>query len=513
MRRLAAVLATLFTYALLPACASLGGNAAGQARPNVLILLADDLQWDALGALGDDRILTPNLDRLMSEGLTFTHMYNQGSEHGAVCMPSRAMFLTGRHLWRRGGDNVQGMPLMGESFGDAGYATFVTGKWHNGHEALQRGYQSVGPTGPGMLHSTSQSEDGYHRDGLGGTWLPDDETRKGHWVTGRDGDIVHSSTYWADEAITWMEKREASDDGRPFLAHVAFHAPHDPRQAPTGFLDQYPLGERPLPPNMLREHPFDNGALRLRDEQLASFPRSDDAVRLHMAEYAAIVSHLDQQVGRILDALDESGMADDTLVLFTADHGLSVGQHGLLGKQSLYDHSTRVSWVLRGPGIPAGRRSDALTYLHSTFPTLAELCDVAAPASIDTPSLAPLIRGAGESPHETLFAAYSHTQRMVRDRQHKLVLYPQVAQMQLFDLTDDPWEMENLADDPTLAPVIARLHGELLAWMDATEDPLDRADVALDRRWTVTSLHPPAEAVVLAGRLLESADLERLLVP
>ena len=491
MRRLDTLLVALLSstavFLLLASCSSTGHDEPSR-RPNVLLLLADDMQWDAIGALGEDRIRTPNLDRLVTEGTTFTHAYNQGSVHGAVCMPSRAMIITGRHLWRRGGDQVEGRRLWGEVFGEQGYATFVTGKWHNGKDALERGFQTIGATGGGMLHSTKQEEDGYNRGGAGNTWKPDDQSRGGHWQT-VDGEIVHSSEHWADEAVGWIGQRAtATDDDRPFFAHVAFHAPHDPRQAPTRHLDLYPPERSVLPQNVLPGHPFDNGALRLRDELLAPFPRDDAAIRLHMAEYAAIISHLDEQVGRILDALDDSGMADNTLVVFTADHGLAVGQHGLLGKQSLYDHSQRVAVVWRGPGIAVDVRRDDLVYLHSLFPTAAELTGVSTPDDLDAPSMAHMLHGddGTNGGHETLFAAYSDTQRMVRDRTYKLIVYPQAMQVQLFNLQADPWETHNIADDPDQRATMTRLHGDLLRWMDATKDPLERALLDAPWEWTVT---------------------------
>ena len=150
-----------------------------------------------------------------------------GSEHGAVCMPSRAMLLTGRHLWRRGGDNCEGHPLWGETFGAQGYATYVTGKWHNGPAALERAFQQIGPTGGGMLHSTSMGEDGYDRGAdrigvLGGEWLPDDPARAGHWLV-VDGEVIHSSNRWAEAAMDWLRAHAADGDERPFFVHLAFH--------------------------------------------------------------------------------------------------------------------------------------------------------------------------------------------------------------------------------------------------------------------------------------------------
>ena len=147
------------------------------------------------------------------------------------------------------------------------------------------------------------------------------------------------------------------------MMYVAFNAPHDPRQAPKEFVDRYPLESIELPPNYLPEHPFDQGErYTLRDEILAPFPRTEEAIKIHMQEYYAIISHMDYEIGRILEKLETLGIADNTYIIFTADHGLAVGQHGLLGKQNQYDHSIRVPLVINGPDIQAGTSTDALVY-------------------------------------------------------------------------------------------------------------------------------------------------------
>lgn len=477
----------LLALAWLPACAGPALHPPVE-RPHVLFLLADDLQWDALSALGDGRVATPHLDRLVARGTAFTNTYNQGSIHGAVCIPSRTMILTGRHLWRRGEDSIPERPLWSESFAAAGYHTFATGKWHNGAAALERGFATVGRTGGGMLHSTPNPGPAYERPKEGDTWTPDDTSLAGHWLE-HEGRTVHSSALWVDETLAFLEDRAARDDDRPFFAHVAFHAPHDPRQAPTAWVERYPPHAEALPPNALAEHPFDQGSLRIRDEVLGPFPRTADTVRLHRAEYHAITAHLDAQIGRLLEALDAHGLTDETLIVFAADHGLAVGQHGLLGKQSLYEHSTKAPLVLAGPGVPVGARRDDLVYLHSLFATTGELAGVPTPDDLDGPSLVPQLLGEQPGP-ATLYAAYRDTQRMVRDERWKLLVYPGAGQVQLFDLERDPWETTNRAGDPDLRPTLERLAAELLRWMEATGDGLDPALVATPWQYEARSLGP-----------------------
>jgi choline-sulfatase len=253
---------------------------------------------------------------------------------------------------------------------------------------------------------------------------------------------------------------------------VGFTSPHDPRQAPREFVDRYPRERVKVPPSYLPQHPFDQGDAKLRDEVLAPFPRTPDAVRLHRSEYYAHVTYFDQQVGRILDALDQSGKAANTIVVMTSDHGLAVGEHGLMGKQNLYEHSVRVPYVLAGPGIPKGKRVDALVYQHSTFATTCELAGVAAPRSVEFPSLAGLAQGRGRDPHDAVFCWYRDFQRSVRTREHKLIVYPQAGVTQLFDLRKDPWETRDVAEDPKFAALRADLMTRLRRFQSELGDPL-----------------------------------------
>jgi choline-sulfatase len=283
---------------------------------------------------------------------------------------------------------------------------------------------------------------------------------------------THTSELYADEAIRFL-REEATESSQPFFLYVAFNAPHDPRQAPKEWVDRYPARSIPLPPNYRPEHSFDHGELRLRDERLAPFPRSEEAVRLHMSEYFGIISHMDAQIGRILDALDASGKAGQTYVFFTSDHGLAVGQHGLLGKQNQYEHSVRVPFLVRGPGIQRGSRCDSLVYLQSCYATTCELAGIPVPDQVEFASLAPLLRGESREMHDAIFGSYREFQRMVRTRQHKLILYPQARVVQLFDLENDPWEQHNLAEAANTRELMTALGTRLRELQRETGDVLE----------------------------------------
>jgi choline-sulfatase len=343
---------------------------------------------------------------------------------------------------------VEETPLWGETLGAAGYDTSIVGKWHLSNATLKRSFKKIGPVSGGMFESGPEA---YNRPSPGNKWTPWDESLKGQWLEtktwqpGAQDKIKHSARVWSEAASGYLLKRANQQD--PFLLYVGFNSPHDPRQAPKEFVDRYPRNRIEVPSNHLPEHPFDQGDKRIRDELLAPFPRSREAVQLHRSEYYAHTTYMDAQIGHILDALDRSGQAANTYVIFTADHGLAVGQHGLMGKQNLYDHSIRVPLLVSGPGIPAGEQVEEMVYQHSLFATSCELAGVTAPKTVEFPSLVDLLKGHGREKHDAVFSYYRGFQRAVRTRQHKLILYPEVGVTQLFDLNKDPWEIHNLADD------------------------------------------------------------------
>ena len=478
----------------LQGCGSPSGNrfaASGRERPNFLFLFTDDQAFRTVHALNNPDVQTPNLDRLVQRGLTFTHTFNQGSWSPAVCIASRAMLNTGRYVWTCGGNDCDDYPLWGQILGEDGYDTFMTGKWHNGERALKRSFKHIGPHGPGMFPSRDPNaeenrkhgiiKDPYNRPRPGNSWSPSDSTLLGHWRH-VNGKIVHSAQLWADAAIDYLRSR-AGKQHEPFFAYVAFHSPHDPRQSPQEFLDLYPPEKIRIPPNFLPEHPFDQGDARIRDELLAPFPRTEEAIRVHLQEYYALITFTDYQIGRILKALEETGEADNTVIIFSSDQGLAVGEHGLMGKQNQYDCAVRMPYVWVGPGIPQGRKIGALVYLQSAFATTCEMAGVPVPDTVQFPSLVPLITGEKQKLYDSIYGAYRNFQRMVRTEKYKLIRYPQVGEVQLFDLENDPWEINNLARQPRYRDVVRRLDSDLAWWMRETEDPLT-GELKLSIEWS-----------------------------
>ena len=454
--------------------------ASGQERPSFLFLFSDDQTFRALGRLGELEVRTPNLDRLARRGMLFTHCFNQGGWSGAVCIPSRTMVITGRTLWQSRGTNGQGIApgaaLWGETLGRAGYETFMAGKWHLPDDMLKRSFKTLGPLTGGFLPSTTNGGAAYHRPAPGNPWTPYDPKWNGHWIA-TNGQTVHSSALIADAAIDYL-RTNAAHSANPFFMYVAFTAPHDPRQAPKEFLDLYPPRRLKVPPNFLPKHPFpiENG-FQGRDEILAPYPRTPEIIQVHLQEYYAIITHLDAQIGRVLEALDASGKRTNTVIIFTSDQGLAVGQHGLLGKQNLYDHSLRMPFIMAGPGIPKGKRNHALFNMQSLFATTCEMARVPLPDTVQFPSIVPLITGANKEINDALYAAFLDRQRAVRTERWKLIRTPKAGQVQLFDIERDPWETRNLAAEPRHTATLASLNGKLRALMRQMKDPLPEEEV------------------------------------
>ena len=408
-------------------------------RPNILLLFSDDQRFDTIRALGNPEIMTPNLDRLVRCGVTFTRAHIMGGTSGAVCVPSRAMLLTGRtlfHLQSQGGVIPEEHIMIPEMLQEAGYTTFGTGKWHNGPKAYARCFTQGGKIMFGGMSDHLKVP--VHDFDPEGKYLPKNSYPEEKF----------SSELFSDEAIRFLEGHTSD---KPFFAYVSYTAPHDPRMAPKEFTDLYPPEKIKVPENFMPAHPFDNGEMSVRDENLAPFPRTPEIVQDHIAAYYAMITHLDAQVGRVLDVLEKTGRAGDTLVIFAGDNGLAVGQHGLLGKQNLYEHSVRVPLIIRGPEIPEDVRTEALCYLLDIYPTLCDILESAAPKTVDGKSLLPVLKNKQTKVRDSLFMAYRSFQRAVRTADNwKLIRYNVrgVETTQLFNLNDDPWEINSLAGDP-----------------------------------------------------------------
>ena len=428
----------------------------GADRPNVLFLFADDQREDSIGAYGNRHISTPNLDRLVSQGTAFRQNYCFGANSGAVCVPSRAMVNSGRP-WTRISTSLKDTPILPEILGQSGYQTFITGKWHNGRESVLRGFQRG--------HSVMMGGMSNHAE----VPIVDINETGDDLVNKRTGTKM-SSELFADALISYLNDR---DRDSPFYAYCAFTAPHDPRQPPMKYRRLYEGKQPPLPVNYLPQHPFDNGHMNGgRDENLGPWPRTPRLIREQLAEYYGLISFMDEQIGRILQVLDEQKLWENTLVIYAADHGLALGSHGLLGKQSIYEHSMKCPLVLIGNGIPAGEQRQAFTYLMDIFPTVLEYTGVEIPQPVEGRSLLASVKDAEVAVRDSVFLPFLKLMRSCRDDQYKVIYYPPINHVQLFDLKSDPDEMINLAGQPEYAEIQARLTARLLKWQEDVGDDL-----------------------------------------
>ena len=466
------ILAPLFGVALLLAMAvsvpelkasePLGDsntNNLKDAKPNILFIFADDLAFDCVGYSGNQEVKTPNLDRLATRSTNFTHAYNMGSWSGAVCVASRTMLNTGHFIWRakRGAGLLKkeyqpNNRLWSQRLAGAGYDTYMTGKWH-----VKADTGTIFKTARNVRGGMpKQADAGYNRplSPDDRNWLPWDPKHGGFWQGGK-----HWSEVVADDATDFIDM--ASESDTPFFMYIAFNAAHDPRQSPKEFVDMYPLEDIALPEPFYEEYPYKLGMKRIRDEKLAPFPRTPHNVKVNRQEYYAIITHLDREIGRILNHLEESGQADNTYIVFTADHGLAVGHHGLMGKQNLYDHSVRVPFLISGPNVPQNKTNSAGIYMQDIVPTTLELAGAKIDDDIDFTSLLPLMNGESKQSYDSIYGGYLSSQRAVTKDGFKLIVYPGLNETLLFDLRNDPWETKNLAGNPESKKKLQELLTEL----------------------------------------------------
>ena len=242
----------------------------------------------------------------------------------------------------------------------------------------------------------------------------------------------------------------------------------------------YTIENLSLPESYLPEytyrHDIANGDY-LRDEALAPFPRTEFAVKTHLKEYYASITHVDAQIGKIIDALKSSGKMSNTYIIFTADHGLAMGKHGLLGKQSLFDHSIRPPMILIGPDIPKNKKNNVDVYLQDVMATSLDIADVEKPTYIEFNSFLDIAKKKeNKSKYDAIYGAYLDVQRMIRKDGYKLMVFPNIKKLLLFNLNDDPEEMNDLSRLPEEQERIKSLFLDLQQLQKDMGDPLDITD-------------------------------------
>lgn len=448
-------------------------------RPNILFVLTDDQRYGTIHALGNEQINTPNMDRLVHMGTSFTNAYIPGGTASAVCMPSRAMINSGKslfHLEECGRNIPVEHTTMGQCLLENGYHCYEIGKWHNGPESFARSF------------------DGGKNIFFGGMWdhwnVPVSDFRNdGHYdsrimftpnfsassesisvLANRINAGVHSTDLFSGSAVEFIE---GYDEEKPFFMYLSFLAPHDPRTMPEEFKTMYNPDEIELPPNYLPMPVVNCGwSNKGRDENTEAYPRRPEAIRKHIADYYAMISHIDYCLGNVLNALDKKGLTENTIIVLCGDNGLAVGQHGLMGKQNIYEHSVKVPLVMAGPGIPADKLIKNDVYLMDVYPTLCELCNVKIPESVDGISFAGMFSDENRQTRASMYFAFQSRIRGVKKGRYKLVEYrtEDLKLSQLFDLEEDPYECCNFYDIAGYEKIAEELREELFALRDSWDD-------------------------------------------
>jgi arylsulfatase A-like enzyme len=459
-------------------------------KPNVLVIYTDDHRFSGVHALGGQAVRTPNMDALAHDGISFSNAYLMGAFTGATCVPSRAMLLTGRQLFeldKTGNSIPKTHKTMGEAFKAGGYNSYMVGKWHQDNQSLARSFDDGAtvmsrgiylvdhfrmPCWDWKKDGDYKKEDGYliTYDDSGNEvklFVTKDDVRG---PIGTEANGPHTSEIYAREASKYITNYKEKD---PFMMYLAFHAPHDPRQAPQKYKDMYPVENIQLTPSYMAEHPFDNGHFVLRDEELAGWPRTPQIARQQLADYYAIITHLDYQIGKVIAALKESGAYENTLIVFAGDSGLAVGNHGLLGKQNIYNEDgIHIPFVLSGGFIKdKGKTTDAFCYNYDIYPTICELAGIETPESVTGKSLVPVIKNQVDQVRDYMYHAYRQHQRAFRKGDFKLIEYVRTKDRtkkdgefvsgsrvtQLFNLKKDPWETFNLQPFPEYRELLTEM--------------------------------------------------------
>lgn len=473
-------------------------------RPNILFIIVDDQSpFDLKVYDSSSPLETPTIDRLASEGVIIDGAYQMGAWCGGVCTPSRHMIMSGRKLWHvpdkpKNGRNPNEKDealvpkdladyTMAAVFNAAGYDTMRTCKGGNSYAAANKMFTIV-----------------------------NDATKRG-------APDEKGSGWHAQQVLDYLSERDENKDEDPFLIYFGFSHPHDARNGKPELLAKYgAINHRnkqslppahpkqpPLPANYLPKHPFDNTDLNVRDEVNVIGVwgnRDENTIRNEIGRQFACSENIDIQIAKVLTKLEEMGELDNTYIIYTSDHGMAIGRHGLQGKQNLYEHTWRVPYLVKGPGIPAGKRVQGNVYLLDTLATLCDLAGISSPATNQGQSFLPVLQGEKETVRDVLYGAYSGGakpgMRAVRQGDWKLIKYESETSgekmTQLFNLAENPDEFLlehheekiveftgskpsenqiNLAEAPEYADKRKEMEELLLREMKAHLDPFTFSDL------------------------------------
>lgn len=419
---------------------------------NVLFVFADQMHRYAMGCMGTDDIHTPNLDRLALQGTTFHNAYS----NTPICTPFRINLFSGLYASQTGcfGNNhtmPSGRATLPDCLKAAGVRTSYIGKWHiggNGNQPIRREHRAGFEDFIGY-----QCYNGFERD-----TVFFDEDNNPHYFDGHRTDVT---TDIAIDRLKGMEK------DKPFAMFVSYQAPHYPVQPSEKYEAMYRNTRIKRRPNMVDIDPFTPTFSPFSPrpvEKDPDFQRVGDNLDEYLRLYYALVTQVDAGVGRLLDTLEELGLSDDTVVVFTADHGDLQGAHGLKNKTQPYEESAGIPLIVRTPDGPQNVDSRALVSGIDYYPTIADWCGAYVPADLPGTSFAPLTEGFHQKLDSPIFSEHRGW-RMVRFGDLKLVTDDETYEpTMLFDLHEDPYEMTNLVDDEFYAKERDQLQHMIVDW-------------------------------------------------
>jgi choline-sulfatase len=451
---------------------------------NLLYILSDQHNRDALGCYGHPLVQTPNLDRLAARGTRFTNAYTPCP----ICVPARASLATGRYVHQiRYWDN--GIPYDG-----------AVPSWH--HRLREQGHQV---DVIGKLHFRSADDDnGWSREidplhVVGGVGDALGCIRENAAFRNKRGGIEEAgpgdSTYLqydarnADNAVQWLA--DAPQNGKPWALFLSLVCPHPPYFSPQELFDLYPPEDIPLPPQWRESDWPTHPAIDYFRRYFTFDSQFDEAtIRRMNAAYYGVVTYLDQQIGRVLAALEANGLAENTRIVYTTDHGEHLGSRGIFGKFTMYEESAAVPLILAGPDVPVGKVCETPVSLVDSFPSvLAAVGATPAAEDADLPGASWWCIAQEPDRERTVFSEYHALGTeagiyMLRNRRYKYVHYTH-QQPQLFDLLADPGECNDLAASLEHQPVLAEMEAELRSLLDP--EAVD-AQAKADQKAKVASL-------------------------
>lgn len=414
----------------------LGFSMTSFAQMNILFIESDDQSNQALGAYGNQSMITPNIDQLAKEGVSFTAAYNMGCWSPAVCIPSRTMLMYGQYLWESQKINKNNAPKsLPEKLHDNGYYTFITGKWHAMGKKVNTIFDETGSIQPGQL-KTYNSEGGHITD-----------------ITGQ-------------EAVNFINSYNKS---QPFFAYVAFNAPHVPRQTEQKYYDIYPAKNMVLPPSVVDNTPLNPNV----KYQYTNNPLSSKTMQNRVQQNNAMVTHMDTRIGDIIKSLKEKGLYDKTIIVFTSDHGINFGENGVAGKVCLYEPSVTAPLIIKAPSISKNTKVSSRVYLQDIVPTLFDLLDLKTSEPTDFKSLEPLLSKKGKARPSIYLAMFDDQRGIISSEDEKLIVYPKTGGLELYNLKTDPWETKNLISNKQSKATIAKLLQQMKTWQERTGDKTD----------------------------------------